>query len=236
MRTKSFTLIEVIAVISIIAIMASIIVYGIGEWKEDANLKKTIAYANEVKSKLGASLIAEWKMEDANIDMIYDSGRLGITGTREGTFTRETNCPEGSRCIYSNYAEIDFSASPALKFKTICFWVKSSNASFDIINSDNDFHIYSNSGVIAFDVYSADEVYTSIPFAGTAVNDNDWHFICGTVDDDSTFYGIVDGEVKATGSAGVSNFGRKPLSNMVIGGDANSFYLDDLIVFEDSIF
>jgi len=237
MKIKAFTLIELTAVVSIIAILTGIVVYGINDWKADANLKKSIAHSNNVKSKLATSLVGEWKMEENDNFHIYDSGRLGNTGMADGTFTTQTACPEGNRCIYSQGAEIYFYGNPPiLKFKTVCFWIKSSNANFDIINSYNDFHIYSSGGLITFNIYSADNVYTSIAFTGATINDNSWHFICGSIDNNSTFYGTTDGEARATGSAGVSSFGRKSLSSMVLGIDPVTFYMDDLIIFGDSIY
>ena len=235
MKIKSFTLIELMAVVSIIAILAGIVVYGINDWKDDANLKKIIAYSNEVKSKLGFSLIAEWKMEEKY--PAYDSGRFGIYGYAEGTAQMETNCPEGDECIYSNGAKITFSNVPYnLKFKTICFWVKTSNASFVLMENQNDFKISFNNGLINFDVYSADGVFTPIPFTGKVANDNKWHFVCGSIDKNSVFYGTIDGEVKANKSVGVSNFGRKPFSYLCIGCNADIFYIDDLMIFDDSLF
>ena len=235
MKIKSFTLIELMAVVSIIATLAGIVVYGINDWKDDANLKKIIAYSNEVKSKLGFSLIAEWKMEEKY--PAYDSGRFGIYGYAEGTAQMETNCPEGDECIYSKGAEITFSNVPYnLKFKTICFWVKTSNASFVLMENQNDFKISFNNGLINFDVYSADGVFTPIPFTGKVANDNKWHFVCGSIDKNSVFYGTIDGEVKANKSVGVSNFGRKPFSYLCIGCNADIFYIDDLMIFDDSLF
>lgn len=235
MKIKSFTLIELMVVISIIAILAGIVVYGINDWKDDANLKKIIAYSNEVKSKLGFSLIAEWKMEEKY--PAYDSGRFGIYGYAEGTAQMETNCPEGDECIYSKGAEITFSNVPYnLKFKTICFWAKTSNASFVLMENQNDFKISFNNGLINFDVYSADGVFTPIPFTGKVANDNKWHFVCGSIDKNSVFYGTIDGEVKANKSVDVSNFGRKPFSYLCIGCSADIFYIDDLMIFEDSLF
>lgn len=238
MKIKSFTLIELMVVVSIIAILAGIVVYGINDWKDDANLKKIIAYSNEVKSKLGFSLIAEWKMEGGDSDTdIYDSGRLGITGRIGGGVDKVVNCPEGDKCIYSNGAKITFSNVPYnLKFKTICFWVKTSNASFVLMENQNDFKISFNNGLINFDVYSADGVFTPIPFTGKVANDNKWHFVCGSIDKNSVFYGTIDGEVKANKSVGVSNFGRKPFSYLCIGCNSTTFYIDDLMIFDDSLF
>jgi len=238
MKIKSFTLIELMAVVSIIAILAGIVVYGINDWKDDTNLKKIIAYSNEIKSKLGFSLIAEWKMEGGDSDTdIYDSGRLGITGRIEGGVDKVVNCPEGDKCIHSKGAKIHFyEPVPILKFKTICFWIKSINTSSEILHNANDFKIYSNNGVVTFDVYSANDTFISVPFTGTTINDNKWHFICGSINNDSVFYGIFDDGIKVVKSVDTTNFGRMSLNNMCLGCDVNSeFYLDDLVFFEETI-
>ncbi|HOI60301.1 MAG TPA: prepilin-type N-terminal cleavage/methylation domain-containing protein [Candidatus Pacearchaeota archaeon] len=235
MKIKSFTLIELMAVVTIIAILSGIVVYGINEWKDDANLKKTIAYSNEVKNKLGSSLLAEWKMEEKY--PAYDSGRFGINGYAEGTSQMETNCPEGNGCIYSQGAEILFYQIPYnLRFKSICFWIKTGNASFVLMENYNDFKIDLINGLINFNVYSADGVFTSIPLTGKVVNDNAWHFVCGAIDNSSKFYGIIDGETKASTQVEVSSFGRKSFSGLCIGCEATTFSIDDLMIFEDSIF
>lgn len=239
MKTKAFTLIELMTVVSVIVILAGIMVFGINDWKDSANIKGIVAHSNEVKNKLGSSLLSEWKMEGRDVTKIFDSGRFGITGTKasDGNISIETNCPEDSKCIRSNVAKIQFNKSvPILKFKTICFWIKSDNDSAEILHNPNDFKVYSNNGVINFDVYSADSSFVSVPFTGTTIKDNKWHFICGSINDNKDFYGMFDDEIKVKKAVNVTDFGRKPLTTMCLGCSTNSkFYIDDLSFYEEAI-
>ncbi|NMB47594.1 prepilin-type N-terminal cleavage/methylation domain-containing protein, partial [Patescibacteria group bacterium] len=58
MKTKAFTFIELLIVVSIIAILSSILVHGAKERRADAEFKKVLGYATEIKGRLGHSLIA----------------------------------------------------------------------------------------------------------------------------------------------------------------------------------
>ncbi len=237
MRTRAFTLVELVVVITIIAILASIIIFNIGDYRESAEATAVTAYANEVKSKLSQSLLAEWKMEKVDAKKIYDSGRHSITGTATNTLTEETNCKEGRKCVSSQNAQVKFNSNniPAFKFNTVCFWVKAENDSFEILKNSNDFKIYSDGGIIKFDVYSNNTSFISVPFSGTSLKDKEWHFICGSIDDTKNFSGTFDGELVVTKDVNVKEFGRNPIKNMCLGCNNYKFFIDDLLLFQEPL-
>ena len=239
MKIKAFTLIELMAVITLIAILSGIVVAGINDWKEDANFKKTIAYSNEVKTKLGKSLIAEWKMDVdlGNFSTLYDSGRLGIKGLTQGSvFDRSTDCPEGLACIETSQSIIKFPNFQ--KFKTICFWTKfnSSEGTIDVMSKGSDFKVFLFQGIVNFQIYNTSGVSQTFPFSGKKVNDNKWHHICGTISN-SSFYGVLDGDIMVTQTSPVQDLGWNTDSSLYVSPESNSkFFMDDLTVFEDPLF
>lgn len=253
MNTKAFTLIELIAVITIIAIMAGIVVYSINDWKDDANLKKTIGYANEVKSKLGSSLLAEWRMEEGDSNKIYDLGRFQNTGTISSTTNWISNdCPEGKYCRLFNGTSSTFitlNNLSKIKFKTICFWIKTSGSSVNIMTKrsgateqEGGFDIYLQGGSLGLKLYLANGSFNE-RISNAPINDNQWHFVCISLEKTSTSYDkvhfIIDGDFKKTDDVGICNFGGS--HNIYLGGvygtswSYGTFYMDDLTIFEDSI-
>ena len=191
MKTKAFTFIELLIVVSIIAILSSILVHGAKERRADAEFKKVLGYATEIKGRLGHSLIAEWKMDVVdNNEVIYDSGRLSITGTGSG-ITAETNCPENKCIQLSGEIEFDF---PEIKAKTICFWGKGGE----------------------------------IELMGMFFTAQDkWQFFCESISEDIQ-YSIIDGNVVASDPI-FEWEGEKYLKGINV-------YIDDIMIFEDSIF
>ena len=196
MKTKAFTFIELLIVVSIIAILSSILVHGAKERRADAEFKKVLGYATEIKGRLGHSLIAEWKMDVVdNNKVIYDSGRLSITGTGSN-ITTETNCPE-NKCIQLN-GEIEFNF-PKIKARTICFWGK-------------------GSGEIEL---------MEMPFTAQ----DKWQFFCESISEEYMQYSIVDGDVVKS----------EPVSSIFewenqYSLEGTNVYIDDIMIFEDSIF
>lgn len=194
MKTKAFTFIELLIVVSIIAILSSILVHGAKERRADAEFKKVLGYATEIKGRLGHSLIAEWKMDVVdNNKVIYDSGRLSITGTGSN-ITTETNCPE-NKCIQLN-GEIEFNF-PKIKVKTICFWGKGG------------------------DIELMEMSFTA---------QDKWQFFCESISEDIQ-YSIIDGNVVK--SELVSSIFEWENQYSLKGINV---YIDDIMIFEDSIF
>ncbi len=195
MKTKAFTFIELLIVVSIIAILSSILVHGAKERRADAEFKKVLGYATEIKGRLGHSLIAEWKMDVVDNDkVIYDSGRLSITGTGSN-ITIETNCPE-NKCIRFN-DEIEFNF-PKIKARTICFWGK-------------------GSGEIEL---------MEMPFTAQ----DKWQFFCESISEGMQ-YSIIDGNV--VDSKSVNSIFEWENQYSLKG---TNVYIDDIMIFEDSIF
>ncbi len=197
MKTKAFTFIELLIVVSIIAILSSILVHGAKERRADAEFKKVLGYATEIKGRLGHSLIAEWKMDvvDNNKEVIYDSGRLSITGTGSG-ITAETNCPENKCIRFNGEGEIEFDF-PEIKARTICFWGKGGE----------------------------------IELMGMSFTAQDkWQFFCESISEDIQ-YSIIDGNVVASKS--VNSIFEWENQCLLEGTDV---YIDDIMIFEDSIF
>jgi prepilin-type N-terminal cleavage/methylation domain-containing protein len=79
-KTDSFTLIELLTVIAVIGLLSSIVLVSIKSAREDAVLKKTMAFSASIQHALGSSAIGTWSFEDN----LNDSSGNGNTGTWVG--------------------------------------------------------------------------------------------------------------------------------------------------------
>jgi prepilin-type N-terminal cleavage/methylation domain-containing protein len=247
-KNRAFTLIEILATISIIVLLSSIVVIGINDYKEDAQLKEVIAFSQELDSRLGDSLVAYWNFdEDSSDASVYDHGRFGYTLTPTNTTRQATGCLSGS-CLQFIDASNSYIAGSSLgnkTFKSFCLWIKTTDTAADYIltkrssatEQDGGLDLYLSSGYPGIRAYSADGVSVAA-LSNVAINDNDWHLVCASISDTPTLNIYVDGQRTGSISSVADNFGGT--HNIYFGGyDATTanadFWIDNLMIFEDSI-
>jgi len=250
MKNRAFTLIEILATLTIIVLLAGIIVYGINDWKIDANIKRVIAFEQEVSSRLGNGLLAGWDFNEDTGD-IYDMGRFGHTLSSYGISRQNAGCIDGACIEFTDNSWINGGNLNSMDFKTFYVWVKTAETDIPYLITKRSvgteqcgsFDLYIASKKPGIRIYSADNtsvslVATSSTVSDVEINDNEWHLICASIKDRNISI-YVDGKNRGNKSCFADSFGGGS-HNLYFGGydagSANSdFWIDNVMLFEDSI-
>lgn len=254
-KEKAFTLIEILATITIIVLLSGIIVYGINSYKEDAQLKGVIAFSQEIYAKLGEGLVARWDFnENASDTSIYDSGRFGHTITPTSITKQESGCIENS-CLEFLDASNSFITGSNLnnkEFNSFCLWLKTEETDIDYImtkrngltEQDGDFDLYLSSKKPGIRIYSGDGSSVSLLASATTlsdveIDDGDWHLICASIKEGPIISIYVDGKQSGWSNCIANSFGGGSHPIYFGGYDSSSanadIWIDSVMLFEGSI-
>src|SRR6056297_2249092 len=89
-KQKSFTLIELMTVIGIIAILAGLMLVGYNIFFSEANIGSSMRFDSSIHHSLGYALVGDWKLDDnaANSTVVDTSGN-GNDGTFYSSSTED---------------------------------------------------------------------------------------------------------------------------------------------------
>ncbi len=104
LRTRGFSLIELMAVIAIIGIIAAIAMVGLSTAKEKARIASIISFDTQIRRALGSNIIAEWKL-DRNAN---DTSNDGYNGA--ATTNNPSHWLSGSSCMSGGCYSINSSS------------------------------------------------------------------------------------------------------------------------------
>lgn len=123
-----FTLLELLVVVSIIGLLASVFVFGYSGWTEKARLANAESFSQSVRSAMGAYSIASWNLNDTGAVIADESGSgndCSLTGGgngAEGIFETAVDF------IGSNYINCsNTKATQITGTMTLSFWAKPSS-------------------------------------------------------------------------------------------------------------
>jgi len=132
---QSFTLIELMTVIGIIAILAGLFLVGYNIFFDEANIGSSMRFDSSIHHSLGYALVGDWKMDDnATNSTVVDTSGNGNDGTFHNAANNYTseNSVDGAngRALHFNgsgdeYITTPLSVNVSDSGYTISLWVKS---------------------------------------------------------------------------------------------------------------
>jgi prepilin-type N-terminal cleavage/methylation domain-containing protein len=84
MKNRAFTLLELLVVITIIGILASVVVVSMSGSTDSATIAKGKAYSQQVHALLGHEAVGVWNFDEGEGDTVYDILGYGNHGTFVG--------------------------------------------------------------------------------------------------------------------------------------------------------
>ena len=124
---KSFTLIEVLAVVLIIGFLSSMILVNLDSMGGIFKNREGMAFSNFIKNSLLINLVSEWKLdENVNDSWLYNNGTMN--NFSENPWKSDSDCISGSCLSFDGIDDwIDFGNDPSLDLYnelTIEAWIK----------------------------------------------------------------------------------------------------------------
>jgi type II secretory pathway pseudopilin PulG len=122
----SFTIIELLVVISIITLLASIIILNIQESREKAKIAKVMEFAQSLQSLLGIEAVGVWYFNEGTGPIVKDASGYENQGTINGASWVDSEI-SGTALKFEgdDYIEVPYSSSlNIIKEITISVWVK----------------------------------------------------------------------------------------------------------------
>jgi type II secretory pathway pseudopilin PulG len=84
-KEKSFTIIELLVVVSIIGLLGSIILVAIKDARGKAYIAKSLTFSASIKNSLGAYLVGEWSFNEGSGSIVNDTSGNGNNGNWSGS-------------------------------------------------------------------------------------------------------------------------------------------------------
>ncbi|MFA5587818.1 MAG: LamG domain-containing protein [Mariniphaga sp.] len=211
---KAFTLVELLVVVAVLALLASIVFSNLTGAREQAKISNALSFQSNMHNLLGADLVGWWNFDQESGDrtMVRDSSGYGFNGDPSGTIEWREDSPSGKGySVYLNgsryinlYQPKLLDLQPQEDF-TISLWFKkgSGGASTEYFLSkraeadagnDSQYSLYIGSdGTLVYAV-GGNTSKSSVK----GYNDNIWHNVAlvnSTSDDGVCKYKIfVDGK------------------------------------------
>lgn len=80
-NNKSFTLVEIMLVIIIIGVLATVIVFSTSSYIEETKMTESHTFSSNAKKQLAFNILQEWKFDEGSGSKIYDINKSSNSGT-----------------------------------------------------------------------------------------------------------------------------------------------------------
>ena len=81
-----FTLVEVLVAISVIALLATIVLVGMGNFNESARIAKILQWSSSIHHLLGANCVGNWNFNEGTGDTVNDASGNGNNGNLKPSY------------------------------------------------------------------------------------------------------------------------------------------------------
>jgi len=234
---KSFTLLELLVVITIIGILSSIVIVSMSGSTDSASIAKGKAYAQQVHALLGANAVGVWNFDEGIGTTLTDISGYGNNGTlgkgANGTGLDWVASDIGGTALQFDGVDdyVDCGNNPDVTSiigdLTLEAWVKPGDCTDSgVISTHYGKNDFTRPYTLA--VWSSNERPSIIFGTGTgwvlstspnSLTQNVWHHLVGTISgNDIKLY--VDGILEAKN---IFSGTRQTGSKLVLGSDASTF-------------
>ncbi len=236
---KSFTLVELLVVIAVIGLLASLIIVNLTGTRSKANIARGLQFSQSVHHALGSEAVGVWSFDEGSGATAYDASGYGNNGTLvngpgwrcAGTDSNYT--PSGQGCSLQFDGANDRVAIGIgnnyfpMPLFTICVWAKSPGLAPGMTRNGIVAITYGlnlamdASGRFRTTMSNGSNVITVV--APGNLYDNRFHHLCLTFDGEKRHM-YVDGILKVSATtvwAGTTNW---PTNDCNIGRDNNDVY------------
>jgi len=234
-NSSSFTLIELMTVVAIVAILSGITLIGFNLFLKQGKIAKSMAFDSSIHFNLGYAIKGDWKMDDnaANSTVVDTSGY-----NNDGTFHDSTNPNTSYHSVdgangtalefdgVDDYVDVNNTLIDSLTGYTISLWAKSNgmphvyNMPASAYNGHYWYLDHHDNDKWHYKWKAADDASYNI-YSDNTVAEGQWYYIVVT-NDGSNQYMYVNG-VQQSGTITANGFDETSLS-VLIGGYGNHHF------------
>jgi len=211
---KGFTLIELMVVISIIAMLSSIILASLNTARDKAHLTAQEEFEANVLHSIGDQLVGRWDFDETSGTITTDTSGFGNNGTISGTFSRVSGVVPGTALSFNYSGSVSIPDSQSIDIPensfTLSVWTETNMSGDGWIFNHGSFGLGDYHGLLRL---CTNPLVGCVPQTGDmTLSDGKWHNLV-VVGDTKSIRVYFDGTV-ITKSDQIS----APYSGIMSGG------------------